>query len=589
MLRNRRFLSLFLSLALMVGILVGVAPQVAFADGTKTITILHVNDVHGRVSPDEREGAIGFGRLKAKVDELKVENPNVLLLNAGDTLHGTTLINVTEGETMINLMNLVGFNAMVPGNHDFNYGYERLLELKDMAEFDMVAANVSNEKDGTLYFKPYTIKEIDGIKVGIFGLATDETKFKSHPKNTEGIKFLNVIKVAEDMVKELKGEGADIIIALSHLGIEGTTTLTSKEVAENVEGIDLIVDGHSHEILNKVVGDTLIVQADSYTRNIGRVDLEIKDGKMSKKMATLFTYEEAQKLTPDPVIEEAIKKIEVINAPITEVVVGKTTVNLDGDRGNVRTGETNLGNLITDAMLKSTEADIALTNGGGIRSSIEAGEIKVDDILTAFPFTNTLAVIESTGAELILALERGVDSYPEEAGHFAHVGGMSYTFDPSKPVGKRIKDVLIAEEKLDLGKTYKLVTNDFIADGGDGYTMFKGKSFVGEGGLLSDVLVEYMRAMKEVTPEVEGRMRVVEEVEKPVEVEKTENIEKPQEVKKPEEIKKLEAAIKRYTVKVDDVLWKIAKSFNTSWEKLAEINNLKNPHLIYPNQILLIK
>ena len=589
MLRNRRLLSLLVSLTLIVGILVGASPQQVFADDTKTITILHLNDIHGRVSPDEREGVIGFAKLKTKVNELRAENPNLLLLNAGDTVHGTTLINVTEGETMINLMNLVGFDAMVPGNHDFNYGYERLLELRDMSEFDMLGANIVNEKTKTPYFDSYVIKKVDGLKVGIFGLGTDETKFKSHPKNTIGVEFLDPVEVSERIVKELKDEGVDIIIALSHLGIEGTTTMTSKEVAEKVEGIDLIVDGHSHEILNKVVGDTLIVQADSYTRNIGRVDLEIKDGKMSKKTASLFTYEEAQKLTPDPAIEAAIKQIEVINAPITEVVVGKTTVKLDGDRGNVRTGETNLGNLITDAMLKSTEADVALTNGGGIRSSIEAGEIKVDDILTAFPFTNTLAVIEATGAELILALERGVDSYPEEAGHFAHVGGMSYTFDPSKAVGKRIKDVLVGEEKLDLGKTYKLVTNDFIADGGDGYTMFKGKIFVGEGGLLSDVLVEYMKAMKEVTPKVEGRMRVIEEVKKPVEVEKPEKVEKPQEVKKPEEIKKPEAAIKRYTVKVDDVLWKIAKSFNTSWQRLAEINNLKNPHLIYPNQILLIK
>lgn len=532
----------------------------------KKITIVHLNDIHGRVKPDEREKAIGFSRLKTKIDELKADNPNVLVLNAGDTFHGTTLINVTEGETMVNLMNKVGFDAMVPGNHDFNFGNDRLLELAKMAKFPIIGSNIIKEADGKSDFTPYTIKEVDGIKVGIFGLTTDETKFKSHPKNTVGIKFDNAVKVSEKMVKELKEQGADIIIALGHLGIEGTTTMTSKEVLEGVKGIDLFIDGHSHEILNQMVGDTLLVQADSYTKNIGIVELEVEDKMVTKKAATLFTYEEAQALVPDVVIEEEIKKIDEINAPITEVVVGKSKVELVGERGNVRTGETNLGNLITDAMLKSTGADIALTNGGGIRSSIKAGDVKVNDIFTAFPFTNTLAVIEVTGIELMNALERGVDSYPEEAGHFAHVAGMTYTFDPEKPVGNRVVEVLVNGKALDLTKKYKLVTNDFMAAGGDGYTMFEGKPFVGEGGLLSDVLIEHMKEMGEVSPTVEGRMKVG----------------------KGTEVKPTSPVAKKYIVKPGDALWKIGNMFNTPWKQLAEFNNLKNPNLIYPNQEILI-
>ena len=574
MLRKKRFLSLFLSLALILGILVGAAPQIAFADDVKTITILHVNDVHGRVQPDERDKAMGFALLKTKVDELREANPNTLLLNAGDTVHGTTIVNVSEGEAMISLMNLVGFDAMVPGNHDFNYGYERLLELNEMAEFPILAANVL--KDESLLFEEYTIKEIDGVKVGIFGLATDETKFKSHPDNTKGVEFTNAVDVSKKMVDKLKEEGADLIIALAHLGIEGTTTMTSKEVAEQVEGIDLIVDGHSHEILNEAIGDTLIVQADSYTKNIGMVNIEILDGKIVNKTASLFPYEEAIELTPDPGVEAAIDKINEENEPILGVVIGETTVDLLGERGYVRTGETNLGNLIADVMLKSTGADIALANGGGIRASIPKGEIKVNDIVTSFPFTNTLAVVEVTGAELIQALEIGVNKYPEEAGHFPHVAGITYSFDPGKPVGERIIEVLVAGEALDLEARYKLVTNDFIAAGGDGYTMFEGKSFVGEGGLLSDVLIEYVKETGIVSPEVEGRIKAVES-------------EEVEEVEVPEEVKEAEVAIKKYTVKTNDVLWKIARSFNTTWERLAEVNKLKNPHLIFPNQILLIK
>lgn len=566
MLRKKRFLSLFLSLALILGILVGAAPQVAFADDVKTITILHVNDVHGRVQPDERDKAMGFALLKTKVDELREANPNTLLLNAGDTVHGTTIVNVSEGEAMISLMNLLGFDAMVPGNHDFNYGYKRLLELNEMAEFPILAANLL--KDESLLFEEYTIKEIDGVKVGIFGLATDETKFKSHPDNTKGVEFTNAVDVSKKMVDKLKEEGADLIIALAHLGIEGTTTMTSKEVAEQVEGIDLIVDGHSHEILNEAIGDTLIVQADSYTKNIGMVNIEILDGKIVNKTASLFPYEEAIELTPDPGVEAAIDKINEENEPILGVVIGETTVDLLGERGDVRTGETNLGNLIADVMLKSTGANIALANGGGIRASIPKGEIKVNDIVTSFPFTNTLAVVEVTGAEVIQALEIGVNKYPEEAGHFPHVAGITYSFDPGKPVGERIIEVLVAGEALDLEARYKLVTNDFIAAGGDGYTMFEGKSFVGEGGLLSDVLIEYVKEIGIISPEVEGRIKAIEE---------------------PEEVKEAEVVIKKYTVKTNDVLWKIARSFNTTWERLAEVNKLKNPHLIFPNQILLIK
>lgn len=561
-LKNKRIFSLFLSIALVVGILVGALPMVGFAEeAAKKLTIVHVNDMHGKVKEDERGGEMGFAKLKAKLDELKVANPNLLLLNAGDTVHGTTTVNVTKGETMVKLMNLIGFDAMVPGNHDFNYGAERLLELNEIAEFPIIAANIVKEADKETILEPYTIKEIDGLKIGIFGLGTDETKFKSHPKNTLGIEFIDPIETAKEIVKELEEKEVDIIIALVHLGIEGTTTATSKELAEKVEGIDLIVDGHSHEELNLSIGETLIVQADSYVKNIGMVEIEVVDGKISKKTASLFTYEEAKGLTPDPTIVQEIEKIEEINKPIVDVVIGKTAVDLVGARGLVRTGETNLGNLITDAMVKSTGADIAFTNGGGIRAPISAGDIKINDIITSFPFTNTLAVIEVTGAELMAALEHGVDKYPEEAGHFPHVSGMTYSFDPAKPVGERIEKVTVKGKDLDLAKTYKLVTNDFMAAGGDGYTMFKGKAVVGEGGLLSDVLIELVKEAGEINPVVEGRVIAIPTPE-------------------PE--------VQKYVVKADDVLWKIAKMFNTTWEKLAELNNLKNPHLIFPNQVILV-
>ena len=573
--RNKRIFSLFLSLMLVFGIFL--APMSTYAEEAETVelTIVHLNDVHGRLSPDEREGGIGFGRIKTKVDELKEANSNLLLVNAGDTLHGDIDINLTDGEAMVKMMNLMGFDIMVPGNHDFNYGYERLLELKDMANFPIVGANIVKEADGSSDLKPYEIFEFDGVKVGVFGLGTAETKFKSHPKNTEGIKFEDEIEVSKKMVEELKKEGADVIIALAHLGVKGTSGITSKELAEKVEGIDLIIDGHSHEELNEEIGDTLLVQAGSYNKNIGVVNIKIEDGEITDKKASLITYEEAMALEPDAEIEAAIKKLEELNKPKKETVVGKTKVNLDGEREDVRTKETNLGNLITDAMLASVEnGDIAFANGGGIRASIPAGDITLGHVTTSFPFTNTIAAIEVTGQELVDALEHGVDLYPDQAGHFPHVSGMTYKFNVEKPVGERIEEVIIKAEPVDLEKTYVLVTNDFMASGGDGYTMFEGKPFVAEAGLLSDALADYLKTVGEVEPVVEGRIVIEGEL--------------PQLEPEPEPTPAPEVAAASYTVEAGDVLWKIAAKFNTTWEKLAEHNKLKNPHLIFPGQKILI-
>lgn len=599
--RNRRIVSLFLSLVLILGIMIGSVP--AFAEEAKVLTIVHVNDVHGRLNIDEREGSIGLARLKTKVDELKAKNPNLLLVNAGDTLHGAIDINITKGETMVNLMNKIGFDAMVPGNHDFNYGYKRLLELKDKAEFPIIGSNIVKEANGKSDFEPYKIYDVDGIKVGIFGLSTEETKYKSHPSNTEGIKFESPVEVAKKMVKELKEKEVNVIIALAHLGVDESTESNVYDVAENVEGIDLIVDGHSHTELPKgeVKGDTLIVQAGSFLKNIGIVELEIAGGKINKKTAKLFGYNEGKDLKSDATIEEEIKKVEEINKPFKEAVVGKSKVNLVGEREVVRKGESNLGNLLTDAMVKATGADVALANGGGIRASIPAGDIKVGDILVSFPFTNTLAVIEVTGAEIVQALEHGVDMYPEDAGHFPHISGMTFKFDQSKPVGSRTSDININGKPVELDKKYKLVTNDFMASGGDGYTMFTGKPFIAEGGLLSDVLIEYFKEVGEVEPKMEGRVTVVEAAkteEKPVEKPATvPAVPVPAPTPQQPEVKPIIAPqqgsdivleVQKYVVKPGDVLWKIAKKFNTTWEKLAEYNKLKNPHLIFPNQVILV-
>ncbi|QQY79959.1 5'-nucleotidase [Keratinibaculum paraultunense] len=571
--KNKRILSIFLSLALIISILLPVGNKV-FAEEAKStkITIVHTNDVHSRVEGDEKE-LIGYAKLATKIKELKEENPNVLVLDAGDTIHGLPMATISKGESIIKLMNQIGYDAMVPGNHDFNYGYERLLELKEIAEFPILAANVVRE-DGTKDLEEYIIKEIDGVKVGIFGLATEETKYKSNPKNTEGINITSPVDTAKEMVNKLKEEKVDIIIALTHIGLDEGSVPKSSDIADKVEGIDIIIDGHSHTVLEegKMVGNTLIAQAGEHLKNIGIINIDVVDGKIADKKAKLIKFDEVVDLKEDEKISNAIEELKKKNEEVTSVVVGKTKVRLVGEREAVRTGESNLGNLATDAMLDLTGADVAITNGGGIRASIEPGDITKGDILEVFPFGNYIVVKKLKGIDILNALEYGVDTYPEPAGKFPHVAGMTFKIDPSKEAGNRIVDLKIKGKPVDLNKTYTVATNDFMAIGGDGYTMLAEGELVGEFEGLDEALIKYIEKIGEVDYEVEGRITILQT---PVEEPDKEVV-----VPAPKE--------KEYTVKPGDVLWKIAEKFGTTWQKLAEYNKLKNPHLIFPGQKILI-
>lgn len=578
---NKKLFSFILSIALVLSMLIIPIQGTVFAEdaeATSTITIVHTNDTHARLLEGKYDG-MGFAKIATKVKEIKANNPNVLFLDAGDTLHGLPIATISKGEKVVELMNLMGYDAMVPGNHDFNYGADRLLELAEKAEFPVLAANVKKQEDGSTILKPYIIKELGGMKIGIFGVTTPETKYKSHPKNTEGLDILDPVETAKEIVKELKEQEVDMIICLSHVGLDEDSEVKSSDIAKNVEGIDVIVDGHSHSVLpeGELVGDTLIVQTGEYDKNLGIVNIEIKDGKVVNKTASLFTKEEAAELEEDAEVKAFIEGIEEANNEITSVEIGETKVKLDGEREHVRAGETNLANIITDAMIKASGADLAITNGGGIRASIEAGKITKLDVITVLPFGNQLTVLEVKGEDIVKALEHGTSSYPETKGAFPQVGGMTFTLDLSKEVGNRVTDVKIQGEPIDLNKNYKLATNDFMAAGGDGYEMFVGCKEIALYPALDEIVMDYISELGVIDQTVEGRFTVKEApevVEEPV-VEPVEEV--------TEQVKE-----ETYVVKAGDVLWKIAEKFNTTWEKLAEYNKLTNPHLIFPGQKILV-
>lgn len=559
------FLSAFLVLTLIFTIF-GTTMVLGAQEETTHLTIVHTNDLHGRVVEGDFDG-MGFGKIATLLDQLKEENPNTLMLDAGDTVHGLPFATMMKGESMLNLMNKIGYDAMVPGNHDFNYGQDRLIDLAEIAEFPILAANVVKQ-DGSNLLQSYIIKEVAGLKIAIFGLATPETLVKSHPKGVEGLTFVDPVVAAKKMVEELEGQ-SDIIIALGHLGIDKESVDTSIKVAKEVAGIDLFVDGHSHSVLEEglMEGDTLIVSSGEYGKYLGVVDITLKDGEVVERKARLIAKEAAADVAEKPEIMNQINNLQGEQEKILAEVIGNTNLRLEGERGFVRKGETNLGNLVTDVLLDVTGAEIAFTNGGGIRGSIEAGEMTKGDIISVFPFGNSIETKHVTGTIIKAMLEHGTDAYPDLKGAFPHVAGMTYTIDLNKPVGDRITDIQVNGEPLDLERVYLMATNDFLAAGGDGYTWLAEAPSVRTYMAMDEALTAYIQEKGVVAPQLEGRIKVVEIQEETVSVEEIETV---------------------YIVKPGDWLSKIAIRYGVTWQELQEINKLSNPHLIFPGQKILV-
>ncbi|WMJ77363.1 metallophosphoesterase [Sedimentibacter sp. MB35-C1] len=283
----------------------------AFADetGITAITIIHTNDIHGRIEEDSYNNVMGLAKIAALIKEAKEANPNTLVLDAGDVLHGMPIVNISKGENALNVLEAAGYDYMTIGNHDFNYGKERLFELRDMSGIGMLCANVLDE-EGKPVFTPYTIEEMDGVKIGIFGLATPETMYKTSPLNVEGLTFADPVEISKEMVEELKDQ-TDVIIALAHIGLDESSVITSKAIAQEVDGIDVIIDGHSHTLLEEgmIVNNTLIAQSGNYDKNLGYVDISVQDGEVIEKTARLVSAEAAANTEADPELAAIIEEI----------------------------------------------------------------------------------------------------------------------------------------------------------------------------------------------------------------------------------------------------------------------------------------
>ena len=503
--RFPRMMTLLLALVAALALMTG---SIAAADSQTTLTVLHVNDLHARLEPfapaTDAPVVGGMARIAAKAFAIRAEQPGkVLLLSAGDMIHGTNIANLFGGRSVIETMNLAGFDAMTLGNHEFNYGQEALLALGEQALFPFLGANITNA-EGQPYVKPYIIKEVNKLKVAILGLSAEETPVVTHPKNVAGMTFADPIATAKELVKIQEIQEADLILALTHIGAE-----LDRQLAAEVPEIDVIVGGHSHTQIDKAekIGETLYVQAGEHGKYLGRLDLTVTNGQVVSSNYLLLPVD--ANATPVAGIQAVIDTYNASLKDMMNVVVGEAYTNLYGAREEVRTSETNLGNLVADIMRQAVGADIAFENGGGIRASIAQGEVTVGDIFTVLPFDNTLVLIEVTGEQIMQALEVGVGKYPAQLGGFLQVSGMSFVFDPSKPEGQRVVSATVGGAALDRAKMYTLAVNDFMAAGGDGYVMFKGaKVLAHTGEMLRDVAVRYFQSVKGVNPQIEGRITV---------------------------------------------------------------------------------
>lgn len=492
-----------------------------------SLTILHTNDFHARFEPisrfdsgcsaeDNDEGKCfgGTARLATAVNEARARTNNSILLDGGDQFQGSLFYTYYKGAAAAEFMNQLGYDGMTVGNHEFDDGPEVLRGFMDTVEFPVLMSNadVSGEPllAGTL--QKSTVIERGGEKIGLIGLTPQNTDELASPG--PNVIFSDPAAAVQAEVDKLTEMGVNKIIVMSHSGY--TVDL---EVAANTTGVDVIVGGHSHSLLGDdedaegpyptMVGTTAVVQARSYGKYLGELNLEFDDNGVITEAVG------APVLIDASVVEDETTKARVteLASPLEEIrqqVVAQSAAAIEGDRSICRAMECEMGNLIADAMLDRVAdqgIQIAFQNSGGIRASIDAGEVTMGEVLTVLPFQNTLSTFQVTGATMIAALENGASQIEEGAGRFPQVAGMSFTVDQSQEPGARVSDIMVGGAPIDPDAVYGVVSNNYVRNGGDGYSMFvDAMNAYDYGPDLADVTAEFIAANAPYQPFTDGRI-----------------------------------------------------------------------------------
>lgn len=553
----KRILGLLLALCMLLGG-TAVAQEAAL---TQDVVVLFTSDVHCGV--DQGFGYVGVAAIR---DAMKAAGNHVVLVDNGDSIQGEPIGTMTTGEANVRLMNAVGYDIAVPGNHEFDYGMERFLELTKVAEYPYISANFN--KEGELVFAPYIIKEFDGVKIAFVGMTTPKTITSSTPKyfQNEAGEFIygfmqdetgeKLYAAVQSAVDSARAEGAAYVVALGHMGNEDSCRpWTYADVIGNTTGIDAFLDGHSHdtdqvEMLNKDGAKVLRSGCGTKLQGVGYLRIT-KDGELSAGLYSWNNDVSAPELLGlENSVTAAVKEAtETLNAKLNEVVA-TSEVDLTiydpvvtKDDGSairiIRNAETNLGNLCSDAYRDQSGADVAFVNGGGIRVSIDAGEITLNDILKVHPFGNAMCVVEATGQQILDALEFGARAVPSENGGFQHTSGLTYEIhtyiESSAKLDEngmfagvegeyRVKNVKVGGEDLVLDKIYTVASHNYmLKNGGDGFNMFMNCKLLQDEVMIDNqVLINYITGtlggvVGEDYANPYGQGRIVAVPEKPAE------------------------------------------------------------------------
>jgi 5'-nucleotidase / UDP-sugar diphosphatase len=475
----------------------------AFAQEAVTIRFVQTNDID-RMGAEKGRG--GFARLATVVKEERAKG-NAFFVHAGDTLSPSLLSGFDKGAHIIDILNRIGPDAMAPGNHEFDLGPDVFRARMAEAKFDVLATNIVDGNGLPANTKPDKMAEVQGVKIGFFGLTTEDTPIASSPGD---IKFSSTIDTARSKAKDLRAKGADIVVALAH------TPLEVDMIIARSAGVDVIIGGHDEHLLAFYDGKVTLTESESQSNYVVVTELSVtkttKDGKTTVAWTPNFRIVDSATVKPDPEIEAVVKGYEDKLSKELDIEIGVTETPLDSRRATVRGGEAAMGNLVADALKASVGADVAITNGGGLRADkqYQAGQkLTRRDILAEMPFGNTTVLLEIKGEGIKAALENGVSQVRELGGRFPQVSGITAEVDLKEPVGSRVKSVKINGEPLDPARTYKLATNDFMARGGDGYRSFtEAKSLidVSASQLMASQVIAYISKAGKVAPKVEGRV-----------------------------------------------------------------------------------
>lgn len=503
--------------------------------------ILHINDFHSRIEPINRFGSTcggsdlaegrcfgGAARLHTLIDglrsELAAQGHPVLVLDAGDASQGSLFYTTYGGRAEAEMLERIGFDAMAVGNHEFDLGPEGLAVFLDTVSFPVLSSNIDVSADNLLAGRvlPHTILERGGLRIGLVSALTTDTPDIASPGPT--VVFRDEIAALTEAVAELQAQGAAPIIALTHVGFN-----RDREIAAAVPGLAAVIGGHSHTYLSSTDpnrqgayptwvdgpdGLVPVVQAGSNGRWLGHLVLELDAaGGLLHASGNTISVDASIAEHPETLawVAEMAGPIEALKA----TVVAQAAERIEGDRSFCRQVECQMGNLVADAMLDRVAGQgiqIALQNGGGLRASIEAGEVTKGAVLAVLPFQNTLSTFQLRGADVLAALENGVSQVEDGAGRFLQVAGLRYTFDPALPAGSRVSDVAVmidgAWQPLDPEAVYGVVSNDFLRQGGDGFRVLRDRAMNAYdfGPDLADVLAEYMVRNAPYTPYLDGRI-----------------------------------------------------------------------------------